>query len=63
MHKTDLNKAVLCGKLQQTGLGCAPGTPQGCWNRGTGWGGGLYERVWAEEKNARLTGLSASGPP
>ena len=48
----DLNKAVLCGRLQQTGLGRAPGTlptPLLAGQAGgTSWGGGSGERPGRE---------------
>ena len=57
----DSNKAVLCGRLQQTGLGQAPGTPRECRAGGTGWGGWRWDRVWAERR--KMPTVQASLPP
>lgn len=50
----DLNKAVLCGRLQHTELGWAPGTLRESQAGGTGWGHRLgrlaLDRVWAERR-------------
>lgn len=59
----DLNKAALCGRLQQTGPGWAPGTPREGWGEAQAGGGAALESmVCAREKEACVTGSLSAHP-